>query len=579
MNTAMALKSALSAPLFRQIWLDVGPALWGVVLLSSVINILMFAGPLFMLQVYDRVLTSRSLETLAALSLGLVAVFVAQAWFDMRRDRLVSRMGSMIDARLSQPVVDALVRFSAAGAPEADAARPAKDQDQIRQFMTSNGPETLADLPWMPLFLAACFILHPWIGLLTLCGAGALFGIGVFAERAARSANETYSSAVLARNTLSAAIRRNADASAAMGMARPLTERYFAPGGSETKGSQSALDAHGAWLAWSRAARLALQSAVLGLGAVLVIFDEMNAGAMIAASILTGRALQPAEQAISHWSSFATARQALERLGRLSALPRLPEAQTRPAPLELLSIQSLSVMTPTGRAALNGVTLKLSAGEVLGVIGPSGSGKTSLAKAVAGIWPSARGEVKFDAIGAAAFPRSGIGYLPQDPSLFDDTVASNIARMDKQFDIGAVVAAAKDAGAHDMIMALPQGYDTRIGGNGGGLSAGQKQRIGLARALFGEPVLVVLDEPNANLDSEGEIALASAIQRLKARGAIVILIAHRSKILGLCDKLLVLAQGSVQAFGPRAQVLGQLRQRRMEDPVILLGAAQTGKPL
>jgi PrtD family type I secretion system ABC transporter len=575
----MALKDTFSTPLSRQIWPDVGPALWGVVLLSSIINVLMFAGPLFMLQVYDRVLTSRSLETLAALSLGLLGIFVVQAWFDMRRDRLVSRMGSLIDARLSQPVVDALVRFSAAGAPEADAARPAKDQDQIRQFMTSKGPETLADLPWMPLFLVACFVLHPWIGFLTLAGAVVLFAIGVFAERAARSANEAYSSGVLARNTLSAAIRRNADASAAMGMARPLTARYLAHDDANAAGAQAAHDTHGAWLAWSRAARLALQSAVLGLGAVLVILNEMNAGAMIAASILTGRALQPAEQAIAHWSSFAAARQAFERLGRLPSLLSSPDVQMRPAHLDALSIQGLAIMTPVGRGALSGVSLSLCAGDVLGVIGPSGSGKTSLAKAVAGVWPPARGEIKLDGLPASVFPRAAVGYLPQDASLFDDTVASNIARMTKPFDIGAVVAAAKAAGAHEMIMALPQGYDTRIGGNGGGLSSGQKQRIGLARALFGEPALVVLDEPNANLDSDGEIALARAIQGLKSRGAIVLLIAHRSKILGLCDKLLVLSQGSVQAFGPRAQVLGQLRQRRIEDPVVLLGATQSGKPL
>jgi ATP-binding cassette subfamily C protein len=573
----MALKDAFSTPLFSRMWPDIRPALWGVVVLSSVVNILMFAGPLYMLQIYDRVLTSRSLETLTVLSLGLLAIFALQAWFDLRRDRLVSRLGSVVDAHLSKPAVEALVRYSAAGAPEADAARPAKDQEQIRQFMTGNGPETIADLPWMPLFLAACFILHPWIGLLAAGGVAALFAIGVCAQRAARSADEVYASGVLARNALSSEIRRNADASAALGMTRALTARYVAYADARKTQTQAAHDAHGAWLAWSRAARLALQSAVLGLGAVLVIYNEMNGGAMIAASILTGRALQPAEQAIAQWSSFVAARDALARLGRLPAPSASPAGQSAAAQVTAISVQGLSVMTPAGRAALHGVSLALTSGEVLGVVGPSGSGKTSFAKALAGVWPPARGGVKIGDSPAAAFPREAIGYLPQDASLFEETVAANISRMAIPFDIGAVVAAAKAAGAHDMIMALPDGYDTRIGGSGGGLSSGQKQRIGLARALFGEPSLVVLDEPNANLDAEGEVALARAILGLKARGAIVVLIAHRSKILGLCGKLLVLAQGAVQCFGPRAQVLGQLRQRQVEDPVVLLSAAKTGK--
>lgn len=573
----MAFKEMVSTPLFRQLWPQVRPAVWGIILLSSVINVLMFAGPLFMLQVYDRVLSSRSLETLAVLSLGLLGVFVLQAWFDMRRDRLVSRMGQFIDAKLSQPVVGALVRFSAAGAPEADAARPAKDQEQVRQFLTSNGPETLADLPWMPLFLLACFILHPWIGTLTAAGAVGLFVIGVFAERAARGAHEARSSDMLMRSTWAAAIRRNADVSAAMGMVRTLTARFTAFDSSVAVAAQVANDKHGAWLAWSRAARLGLQSAVLGLGAVLVIMNEMNAGAMIAASILTGRALQPAEQAIAHWSSLIAARDAMVRL---SAVADLYQEATGTAPtepsLQTVSVKDISVLNPAGRVALSGISFDLKAGEVLGVIGPSGSGKTTLAKVLSGIWRAQRGAIAFDGMQGATFPREAIGYLPQDASLFETSVAQNIARLQDRFESGAVIAAAKAAGAHEMIMALPQGYDTPIGGNGGGLSSGQKQRIGLARALFGEPRLVILDEPNANLDGTGELALARAIQTLKARGTIVVLIAHRSKILALCDTLLVLNQGVMQAIGPRTQVLGQLKQRRVEDPVVLLGAARTG---
>jgi ATP-binding cassette subfamily C protein len=572
----MAIPDALSTPLFRRLWPDIAAGVWGVILLSSVINVLMFAGPLFMLQVYDRVLSSRSLETLAALSGGLFAVFVLQAWFDLRRNRLVSRIGLLLDGRLSPLVVDALVKYSVAGAPEAEAARPARDQEQIRQFVTGNGPETLADLPWMPLFLAGCFVLHPWVGALTLAGAGALFAIGLFAERAARAANETRSADLLARSNLASAIRRNADVSAAMGMVGTLSDRFNALGGEGAQGSLSAHDRHGAWLAWSRAARLALQSAVLGLGAVLVILNEMNAGAMIAASILTGRALQPAEQAIAQWSSFQAAAQALGRLGRLSQRLGDPDPALTRVPVAPLSVQGLSVLNPAGRLALTGLSLELRAGEVLGVIGPSGSGKTSFAKALAGIWPAARGSIKFGELGSAQPDRRAIGYLPQDASLFDASVAANIARMQAGFDIGAVIAAAKSAGAHEMILDLPHGYDTPVGGNGGGLSSGQKQRIGLARALFGNPDLIVLDEPNANLDGAGEQALARAIRALKERGAMVVVIAHRASVLGLCDKLLVLAQGAAQAFGPRAQVLAQLRQRRTQDPVVLLGAAKSG---
>ncbi len=566
---------------FSRAWADARAGLKGVVLISCVINVLMLAGPLYMLQVYDRVLASRSLETLAVLTLALLIVFAMQAWFDAQRTRIVTRIGGVIDSHLRGPVLSTLIRFSLAGAPPLDAARPAKDLEQLRTFGAGQGPIVLSDLPWAPLFLFACFLLHPWIGALASLGVVLLVAMGFFAHRAAQRAEAALSREAVERANWTDAIRRNADTAAALGMERTFQTMFASLGGRDQAAAHVALDTHGTWAAYSRALRLALQSAVLGLGAVLVIANEMNVGAMIAASILTGRALHPAELAIAQWSSFVGARAAFARLkAAIALLPRAPGDTARPAPRQSLGVEDLAVVAPSGNTVLAGVGFDLAAGDVLGVIGPSGSGKTSLAKALTGLWPAARGAVRLDGVDIRNMNRDGLagalGFLAQDAALFDATIAANIARLNASAPADTVLRAADVAGAKEMIERMPGAFERIVGQQGGSLSAGERQRVGLARALYGDPFLVVLDEPNANLDPEGEAALARALKALSARGAITVVIAHRASVLNHCNKLLALDGGRQRAFGTREATLALLREERNKSAVVPLRRPGTG---
>jgi PrtD family type I secretion system ABC transporter len=447
-----------------------------------------------------------------------------------------------------------------------DAQQPVRDLDQIRSFLTSAGPTAIADLPWVPVFLVICLLIHPWLGALATVGALILLALTLLTERASRTQQRNLTADGALRSAMVEADRRNSETAVAMGMAETLSKRWVAVNERFVASIGRSSDVVGAYGSVSRVLRLLLQSVILGLGAYLVIRQELTAGAMIAASIMMGRALAPIEIAIANWRGFIAARDAVRRLsGVLAWLPRSTAATELPKPARSLDV-AVTIAAPGAQAPiLSNIQFRLAAGEVLGIIGPSGSGKTSLARALTGVWPAAKGTVRLD--GAALdqwdpeLRGRHIGYISQAVELFDGSVAENIARMNPEPDSAAVLAAAQLAGAHDVIVRLPEGYSTKIGEGGVVLSAGQRQRVALARALYGDPFLIVLDEPNSNLDGDGEAALQRAIVAAKKRGAIVIIIAHRQSSLIGCDKALVLMNGTQQAFGPRDQVLAKLMAR------------------
>ena len=442
-----------------------------------------------------------------------------------------------------------------------EAHQPVRDLDQIRAFLTSPGPIAIVDLPWMPVFLFICYLLHPWLGIMSLVGGLALLTTTLLTERASRVPAQEVSRGGATRAALVEADRRNSETVVAMGMGDAMARRWNAVNDAYLGAVERSSDIVGSFGSISKVLRLLLQSMILGLGAYLVIRGELTAGAMIAASIMMARALAPIETAIANWRGFIAARDSIRRLSEV--LARVGTDRERielPRPHRRFEVEDVVVVPPEGQRAIVGnVRFRLAAGDVLGVIGPSGSGKTSLVRVLVGIWPPARGSVRIDGATLEQWHAESlgqhIGYLSQGIELFDGTVAENIARMSVEPDADAVVRAAQAAGAHDMILRLPNGYDTRIGDAGAILSAGQRQRVALARALYGDPFLIVLDEPNANLDGEGEAALLQAIRDAKARGAIVIMIAHRAAALAVCDLVLVLRDGLQQAFGPRDEAL------------------------
>ena len=540
---------------------DCRRALWSVGLFSGVVNILMLAGPLYMLQIYDRVLASHSVPTLIALSVFLVGAYGFQAVLDLVRSRVVVRAAGLLDRHLGTIVHNAVITLALRSRQAGEANQPVRDLDQIRAFLTSPGPIAIVDLPWMPVFLFICYLLHPWLGVMALVGGLALLTTTLLTERASRVPAQEVSRGGATRAALVEADRRNSETVVAMGMGDAMAKQWNAVNDAYLGAVERSSDIVGSFGSISKVLRLLLQSMILGLGAYLVIRGELTAGAMIAASIMMARALAPIETAIANWRGFIAARDSIRRLSDVLARVGTERERTElPPPHRRFEVEDLVVVPPEGQRAIVGnVRFRLTAGEVLGVIGPSGSGKTSLVRVLVGIWPPARGSVRIDGATLeqwhAELLGAHIGYLSQGIELFDGTVAENIARMSVEPDADAVVRAAQAAGAHDMILRLPNGYDTRIGDAGAILSAGQRQRVALARAVYGDPFLIVLDEPNANLDSEGEAALLQSIRDAKARGAIVIMIAHRAAALAVCDLVVVLRDGLQQAFGPRDEVL------------------------
>lgn len=531
-------------------------------LFSGVINILALTSPLYMLQVYDRVLSSRSVPTLVALSLAAAWMYAVQGILDVIRSRILVRVGAGIDEALGERVFRAVVALPLRDQRiRGDGLQPVRDLDAIRAFLSSGGPIAILDLPWMPIYLAVIFVLHPALGWLSVGGAALLCLFTWFTDRFSRGPAKEAVRESGRRMAEAEAGRRNAEVLRAMGLTDAMADRFIRANDRFLEQSERMSDVAGLLGGMTKVVRLALQSAVLGLGAWLVIQQQMSAGAILAASVIMSRALAPIEMAIANWKNFVTARDGARRLETVLAAAGGDDApMALPAPRHQLSVENVFV-GPPGKPlpVVQDVSFKLSAGQALGVIGPSAAGKSTLVRALTGVWAPLRGEIRLDGAALDQWPPADlgrhIGYLPQDIELFDGTVAENIARFDPEATPEGVIAAARAAGVHDMILHLVDGYETRIGEGGAALSAGQRQRVGLARSLYRDPFLVVLDEPNSNLDAEGEAALTEAIRGIRARGGIAVVIAHRASAISAVDLLAVLQAGRLQAFGPKDEVL------------------------
>lgn len=564
---------------------DCRRAFWSVALFSGMVNVLMLAGPLYMLQIYDRVLASHSVPTLIALTIFLIGAYAFQACMDLIRTRVVVRAAGLLDKHLGTVVHSAVLRLALQTRQVGEAHQPVRDLDQIRAFLTGQGPIAIVDLPWMPVFLFVCYLIHPWLGLLSLAGGILLLVITLFTERASRVPARDVAQGASQRATMVEGDRRNSETIKAMGLGEALSRRWGTLNETYLAAVERSSDVVSSYGSISKVLRMLLQSLVLGLGAYLVLRQELTPGGMIAASIMMARAVAPIEVAIANWRGFVAARDSTRRLSQVLARVGVSETKTElPKPHRSFDVEDVFVVPPEGQTAIVGnVRFGLTAGDVLGIVGPSGSGKTSLVRVLVGVWRPARGGVRIDGASLEHWTSESLGphlgYLSQTIELFDGTVAENIARMAVEPDADAVIRAAKAAGAHDMILRLSSGYDTRIGDAGTILSAGQRQRVALARALFGDPFLIILDEPNANLDSDGETALFQAIRDAKARGAIVLMIAHRAGALSVCDKVLVLRDGVQQAFGPRDEVLRKVMQPSGPQPMQQPAAAAAGSNL
>jgi ATP-binding cassette subfamily C protein len=544
----------------------------GVGLMSCIINLLYLTGSIFMLEVYDRVLPSRSVPTLIGLIVIATALYLAQGVLDMIRSRILGRIGTSLDEALNARVFDAVVRLPLTIGARGEGLQPLRDLDNIRSFLGGMGPSAFFDLPWLPLYLAICFAFHVMLGVTALVGAIILVSLTIITEYLSRQPAREAIGLAARRNDLASASRRNAEVMVAMGMAGRLGKRWSEANAKYLAGNQNASDITGGLGAIAKVLRMMLQSAVLGVGAYLVIHQEATAGIIIAGSILSARALAPVDLAIAHWKGFVAARQSWHRLNRLlEQMPLRAKPTQLQTPTSRLSVEAVSMIAPGDqRPIIHDVTFALTAGQGLGVIGPSGSGKSSLIRALVGVWTPIRGKVRLD--GAALDQWSSdalgrhIGYLPQDVELFTGTIAQNICRFDPEARSDDIIAAAKEAGVHEMIIKMRDGYNTEVGEQGSALSAGQAQRVALARALYGYPFLIVLDEPNSNLDTEGDEALTRAVRAARERGAIVVVVAHRPIGIEGVDQILVLKDGRMQAFGPKEQVLAQVLQPRVAAP-------------
>jgi ATP-binding cassette subfamily C protein len=568
---------------FRRTW----PLWLPVAVFSTAVNLLMFTGALYMLQVYDRVLASRSVPTLVALSVIALAAFALQGVLDAIRQRLLVRLGAMVDMRLAPLAARATHRATIAGAAAPQALQPLRDLDAVRGYLSGIGPTAIIDMPFMPVFIAGCFLLHPWIGWLTVAGAVAIVFMTLAAERRSKEPSQVMQRSSAEQSALVESSRRNAEAIAGLGMSRSFAARFAAIHERHVDDTMRLADSISGVQALSKMFRFALQSAVLGLGAYLAIQGQMSAGAMIAGSILTSRALAPIEVAVAHWKGFVAARQGYARLRQsLLIAVEKPREFSLPPPSRSLRVDHVAVVPPGApdrrRTVVFGASLSLAAGEVLALVGPSGSGKSSLARAIVGVWPVAQGEIRLDDATTTQWDPDllgrSIGYLPQDIELFDGTVADNIARFDPDVDSGAVLKAATAAGADAMIRALPQGYNTRIGEAGAVLSGGQRQRVALARALYGDPFLLVLDEPNSSLDEDGTRALARAIGGAKDRGAIVILIVHNPLLYTLADHVAEMRDGQIVRTMTGREAMAALRAQMAQPAEATRGAPPPSPP-
>jgi ATP-binding cassette subfamily C protein len=532
---------------------------------SLLINLLYLAPTLYMLQVYDRVVPTAGKTTLLFVTLALGLALATLSLLDLVRGRLFVRVGERLDALMAPEILRQMMATDSAAAGQV-----MRDFDSVRTALSSTAIAAIFDAPWIPVFLAASFLLHFWIGILAIAGSMVLVSLAWLNQRATSKSMEVASSAMASAHSSQQAAAMHGSTVKALGMTGAMVERQLGYRRLALANMVRAQFSGGRLSALSRFARLYLQSIALGLGALLAIAGDISAGAIIASSVLLSRALQPIESIIGAWSSLASARAAAHRLSK--ALDNLPEARSYtalPAPAGAIEVADVGIRGRDARPILFGVSFKVSPGEVLGIVGPSGSGKTTLGKIIVGALQPTVGTVRIDGARLSDWEQDElgrhVGYMPQEPSLFEGTVRDNIARFSpartdaerKRID-KAVVSAAKEAGVHELILELPQGYDTALGLMGAGLSAGQAQRLALARALFGEPALLILDEPNAFLDQNGEAALVAAVARAKARSASVIVIAHRRGVLETADRLLVLEEGRLKLLGSAAEVVARL---------------------
>ncbi len=534
---------------------------WLIALFSVFVNLLMLTGPLFMLQVYDRVLASRSMETLTALFLLVGALYAIMGVLDYARGRVAARIGAEFQATLDSRVFDAILRRSVIPAERAKPATGLRDLESVQRFMSAPVVFAIFDIPWTPIFILAIFTFHPLMGWLAVFGGLVLICVTILNQILTSRPQIEAQVASNQSEAFAEGVREQGELVQGLGMRNAVLQRWQANRDKALEAQILASDKTGVFTTLSKTFRFFLQSAMLALGALLVLRGQLSPGAMIAGSILMGRALAPVDQAIGGWSLFQRARQGWSSLTDLmnTTAPE-PEHTPLPAPRSILEAQQVTVVPPGDKVAtLRMLSFRLEPGQALGVIGPSGSGKSTLARVLTGIWPPASGKVRLDGATLDQYDPEAlgaqIGYLPQDVALFGATVTENIARLTAQPDPRKVVEAAKKAGAHEMILNLSQGYDTVLMPNGGRLSGGQKQRIGLARAMYGDPAILILDEPNSNLDSEGGNALNQAIRTMKEAGKSVIIMAHRPSGITECDLLLVIENGVMKAFGPRDEVL------------------------
>ncbi|SES28775.1 ATP-binding cassette, subfamily C [Tranquillimonas rosea] len=533
-------------------------------LFSVFVNLLMLTGPLFMLQVYDRVLGSRSEETLLALFVLMAFLFLMMGILDFTRGRILARVGARFQTRLDRRVFSAMVRKAATQPDRGATQNNLRDLEAVQRLLSSPVLTALFDIPWTPVFLAAIAIFHPWLGGLALIGGSILIVFALLNQMTTRQPVLDANGATMQSERMAEQIRVEAEMVRSLGMQDASFSRWQKARDRSLEATIKSSDLGGGFTSLTKTFRLFLQSAMLGLGAYLVLQNELTPGAMIAASILLGRALAPIDMALGQWPLVQRAQEGWKNLAQLlSAVGEEPPRTPLPRPRAQLDVIQATVIPPgEQQAALRMISFEVAPGEALGVIGPSGAGKSTLARALTGVWRPAGGKIRLDGAALDQYEPDvlgqHIGYLPQRVQLFDGTIAENIARLALEPDAEKVVEAAKTADAHEMILKLPDGYDTRVTAAGGRLSGGQIQRIGLARAMYGDPVLLVLDEPNSNLDNEGSEALNKAIRAMKEEGKSALIMAHRPAAIRECEKLLMLEGGMRRAFGPRDEVLRQM---------------------